>query len=142
MYCSHQAPLSVGFSRPGYWTGLPCPLPGCLPNPVMEPGSPILQADSLSSEPAPAILAPSILPHPLFWCKLSKPSSNARGNDTGSRQQQGISDPEGMSSSTEGTGNMSGRGVRGCKVLVLKSMRGCSDRRNQKTCAIAPPTGR
>ena len=30
--CSHQAPLSVGFSRQKYWSGLPCPPPGDLPN--------------------------------------------------------------------------------------------------------------
>ena len=42
-----QAPLSVGFSRQGYWSGLPCPLPGDLPNPGIEPRSPAFQADSL-----------------------------------------------------------------------------------------------
>ena len=35
----HQAPLSMGFSRQEYWTGLPCPPPGDLPNPEMEPMS-------------------------------------------------------------------------------------------------------
>ena len=35
-----QAPLSMGFSRQEYWSGLPCPLPGDLPNPENEPGSP------------------------------------------------------------------------------------------------------
>ena len=46
-----QAPLSMGFSRPEYWSGLPCPPPGDLPNPGTEPGSPALQADPLPSEP-------------------------------------------------------------------------------------------
>ena len=46
-----QAPLSVGFSRQEYWSGLPFPSPGDLPNPGIEPGSPALQADSLPSEP-------------------------------------------------------------------------------------------
>ena len=41
-----QAPLSMGFSRPGYWSGLPCPLPGHLPNPGIEFTSPALKADS------------------------------------------------------------------------------------------------
>ena len=41
-----QAPLSVGFSRQEYWSGLPCPSPGNLPNPGIELKSP-LQADSL-----------------------------------------------------------------------------------------------
>ena len=48
---SHQAPLSTGFSRQEYWTGLPCPPPGDLPNPGIESRSPALQADSLLPEP-------------------------------------------------------------------------------------------
>ena len=39
------------FSRQEYWSGLPFPSPGDLPNPGIEPRSPTLQADSLSSEP-------------------------------------------------------------------------------------------
>ena len=39
----HQAPLSMGFSRQEYWTGLPCPPPGDLPNPRIKPRSPVLQ---------------------------------------------------------------------------------------------------
>ena len=39
-----------GFSRQEYWTGLPCPPPGDLPNPRIEPRSPTLQADSLPAE--------------------------------------------------------------------------------------------
>ena len=46
-----QAPLSMEFSRQGYWGGLPFPSPGDLPNPGVESGSPALQADSLPSEP-------------------------------------------------------------------------------------------
>ena len=34
-----QAPLSMGFSRQEYWSGLPCPPPGHLPNPGIEPAS-------------------------------------------------------------------------------------------------------
>ena len=45
-----QAPLSVGFSRQEYWSGLPFPSPGDLPNPGIEPGSLALQADSLPNE--------------------------------------------------------------------------------------------
>ena len=48
---NHQTPLSMGFSRQGYWSGLTCPPPGDLLNPVMEPGAPALQSDSLPSEP-------------------------------------------------------------------------------------------
>ena len=46
-----QDPLSMGFSRQEYWSGLPFPSPGYLPNPEIEPGSPALHADTLSSEP-------------------------------------------------------------------------------------------
>ena len=46
-----QAPLSMGFSRQEYWSGLPFPPPEDLPNPGIEPGSPALQADALPSEP-------------------------------------------------------------------------------------------
>ena len=48
---AHQAPLSVGFSRQEYWSGLPCPPPGDLPNLGTEPRPPALLADSLPSEP-------------------------------------------------------------------------------------------
>ena len=41
-----------GFSRLEYWSGLPCPPPGDLPNPGIEPRSPSLQVDSLLSETA------------------------------------------------------------------------------------------
>ena len=44
---AHQAPLSMEFSRQGYWNGLPFPLPGDLPNPGTEPRSPALQTDAL-----------------------------------------------------------------------------------------------
>ena len=46
-----QAPLSMGFSRQQYWSGLPCPPPGDLFNPGVKPRSPTLQADSLPAEP-------------------------------------------------------------------------------------------
>ena len=46
-----QAPPSMGFSRQEYWSGLPFPPPGDLPNPGIEPGSPALQADTLPFEP-------------------------------------------------------------------------------------------
>ena len=51
MDCTHQAPLSMGLSRQEYWSGLPFPSPGNLPNPETEPRSPTLQADALTSEP-------------------------------------------------------------------------------------------
>ena len=46
-----QAPLSMGFSRQEYWSGLPFPSPGDLPDPGIELVSPALQADSIPSQP-------------------------------------------------------------------------------------------
>ena len=46
-----QAPLYMEFSRLEYWSGLPFPTPGDLPDPEIEPGSPALQTDALPSEP-------------------------------------------------------------------------------------------
>ena len=48
---AYQAPPSMGFSRQEYWSGLPFPSPGDLPNPGIEARSPSLQADTLLSEP-------------------------------------------------------------------------------------------
>ena len=75
----HQAPLSRGSSRQEYWSGLPFPSPGDLPNPGVKTRSPVLQADSLPSE-APRdghrevikiILAPSFL----RWDKINESDS-------------------------------------------------------------------
>ena len=49
-----QAPLSMGFSRQEYWSGLPSPLPGDLPDPGIEhmsPVAPALQVDFFTTEP-------------------------------------------------------------------------------------------
>ena len=69
----YQASLSMGFSRQEYWSGLPFPSPGDLPNPGIEPGSPTLQADSLLPEP------PEILPQLIstfsgrfYWVEINK----------------------------------------------------------------------
>ena len=51
---AHQAPLSTGFSKQEYWSGLPFPSPGDLPNQGIKPASPgslEFQADSLPTEP-------------------------------------------------------------------------------------------
>ena len=48
---AYQAPPSMGFSRQEYWSGLPFPSPGDLPDRGVEPGSPEFQAEALTSEP-------------------------------------------------------------------------------------------
>ena len=48
---AHQAPPSMGLSRQEYWSGVPFPSPGDLPDPGIKPGSPTLQADILTSAP-------------------------------------------------------------------------------------------
>ena len=48
---AHQAPLSMRFSRQEYWSGLPCPPPGDLPNPVIDPESPVLAGGFFTAEP-------------------------------------------------------------------------------------------
>ena len=48
---AYQAPLSMEFSRQEYWSGLPFPSPGDLPDPGIKPRTPTLQADTLPSEP-------------------------------------------------------------------------------------------
>ena len=48
---AYQASPSMGFSSQEYWSGLPLPSPGDLPNPGIEPRSPTLEADALTSEP-------------------------------------------------------------------------------------------
>ena len=47
---AHQAPLSMGILQEEYWSGQPCPSPGGLPHPGIEPKFPALQEDSLASE--------------------------------------------------------------------------------------------
>ena len=63
---AYQAPLSMGFSRQEYWSGLPFPSPGDLPDPGIEPRSPAFQADALTSEPPSTITEPQEVD--LRWC--------------------------------------------------------------------------
>ena len=61
-----QAPLTMGFSRQEYWSGLPCPPPGDLPDPGIEPVSPVApawQVDSLplSGQGSSSLGAPNML---------------------------------------------------------------------------------
>ena len=48
---AYQAPLSMGFSRQEYWSGLLCPPPGDLPNPGIKTGSPALTGRFFTTEP-------------------------------------------------------------------------------------------
>ena len=47
----HQVPLSMGFPRQEYWSGVPFPIPGNLCDPGIEPGSTVFQVESLQSKP-------------------------------------------------------------------------------------------
>ena len=75
---AHQAPLSMGFSRQEYWSGLPFPSPGDLPNPGIEPRSPTSQADALTSAPPGKPLNIRIL-----TSKISKGGKEARLKEEG-----------------------------------------------------------
>ena len=66
---AHQAPQSMESSRQEYWSGLPFPSPGDLPNPGIKSGSPALQADALPSEP-PGKPTKNLLLRPLQTCLL------------------------------------------------------------------------
>ena len=66
---AHQAPPSMDFSRQEYWSGLPFPSPGDLPDPGIEPQSPALWADALPSEPQGS---------PFFPCSPLTPSLPCR----------------------------------------------------------------
>ena len=72
-----QAPLSMGFSRQEYWSGLPCPSPGDLPNPGIEPTSPALQVDSLfqisSFQFSHSVTSNSLPPHEIQHSRLPCP---------------------------------------------------------------------
>ena len=48
---AHQAPLSMGFSRQEYWSRLPFPSPGDLPDPGIKPASPALACGFFTTEP-------------------------------------------------------------------------------------------
>ena len=76
---AHQAPFSMGFSRQGYWSGLPCPPPGDLPNPGIKLISPVspsaknpLQTGSSPLEPSSTCrMTPSHIPlHPTSFLLL------------------------------------------------------------------------
>ena len=63
---ARQAPLSMGFPRQEYWSGLPFPSLGGLPDPGIEPVSPALQVNSLplSHQESPKSRVPGLRPPP------------------------------------------------------------------------------
>ena len=63
---AYQASLSMGFSRQEYWSGLPFPSPGDLPDPGIEPGSPASEADASASNEAPPLVIRTSLLYFLF----------------------------------------------------------------------------
>ena len=67
---AQQAPLSMRFSRQEYWSGLPFPSPGNLPNPGIEPRSPTLQADSSPSEPP--VMLPGLTQESAISCRSAR----------------------------------------------------------------------
>ena len=76
---AHQAPPSMGFSRQGYWNGLPFPSPGDLPDPGIEPAfavSPVSQADSLPAEPTGKPVVSYLSVSLLLMCALCSPNSS------------------------------------------------------------------
>ena len=79
-----QAPLSMGFSRQEYWSGLLCPPPGDLPDPGIEPTSPVspaLQADSLPDKPSSGMF--TTLSHSyLFLARIFKIWASPGGSMT------------------------------------------------------------
>ena len=73
-----QAPLSMGFPRQKYWTGLPFPSPGDLPNPGTKPTSPASQADSLSLSPWEAYFL--VMRQVKFLAQMAKLQSELNNN--------------------------------------------------------------
>ena len=69
----------MGFSRQEYWSGLPFPSPGDLPNPGIQPGSPPLQADSLLYEP---LGKPAGVLGQGLWMKVSGSGSHTVVSDS------------------------------------------------------------
>ena len=63
---AHQAPLSMGFPRQEYWSGLPFPPSGCLPDPGIKPSSPVSLALQTDSVPLSRQRSPCNLSHDAF----------------------------------------------------------------------------
>ena len=97
---AYQASPSMGFSRQEYWSGLPFPSPGDLPDPGIEPGSPALEADALTSEPPGKSACISYF----YWYPMGFPSGTAVKNPPANAGDTGLIPGSGRSPG-EGNGN-------------------------------------
>ena len=81
---AHQAPLSMGFSRQEYWSGLPFPSPKDLPDPRIKPSSPALAGGFFTAEPTAvlilSVMSNSLQPYGLYptrlLCSWDSPGKN------------------------------------------------------------------
>ena len=73
-----EVPLSMGFSRQDYWSGLPFPSPGDFSNPGIKPGSPALQVDFLPAELPGKQMRVNVVTRGIRSAK-SEPKSNRTG---------------------------------------------------------------
>ena len=105
---AHQAPLSMGFSRQEYWSGLSFPSPGGLPNPGMEPRSPALQADALTSESPGMFSVHGILQAKVLeWASIPFSKSESRSVVSDSLQPHGLYSPWNSPGQNTGVGDLS-----------------------------------
>ena len=74
--CTHRTPLSMGFPRQEYVSGLSFPPPGHLPDPEIKPGSPALKADSLFSDQVTSHL---VLSGPSYFCTWQSNNQDDQG---------------------------------------------------------------
>ena len=75
-----QAPLSMGFSRQEYWSGLPCPPPGDRPNPEVKPTSPALAGGFFTTEPPGKPKGRRM--RPIAWHSQKEKRNRSGGNRT------------------------------------------------------------
>ena len=80
---AHQVPLSMGYSRQEYWSGLPFPPPGDLPDPGVEPASPHCMQILTAEPPGKVYLYPASVSEPL-WSQA--PASSSSPAPTGKRR--------------------------------------------------------
>ena len=113
-----QAPLFMGFPRQEYWSGLPFPSPGDLPESGIEPGSPALQADSLPAEPPGKPVTGYILT--LISTSINRSMHTSHGSIPGSGRSPGEVNGNRLQYSC--LGNSMGRGAWRATVCgVVKS---------------------